>query len=78
MWRSKILTKMEYIKNKQLIFKRKDKVVEHKTILITKQKSNSKPAIQIATETRISKYIGSKYENAPSREINKWFESRRF
>ncbi|MEK6800451.1 MAG: hypothetical protein AABY10_00490 [Nanoarchaeota archaeon] len=50
--------------NEDVIFKRKEGTNQYNNIKIT-------------IKTRIFRYKDSKYENAPSREIKKWFESRR-
>lgn len=55
-----------------------DKTIEGEDLQIAGQtKTKKTPVIQIVTETRIRKYGAQKYENAPSREIKKWFELRK-
>ena len=65
------------INKRGIIHKRKDRAFGYGEAQIIKDESQVSPVIQIVTKTRIRKYLGSRYENAPSREIKKWFELRR-
>ena len=61
-----------------IIFKVKDRTERYRTIKVVKKNKNIALAVQEAIYTRIRKNNPSIYENTPSREIKKWFESRRF
>jgi hypothetical protein len=76
--------------NRTAIFKMKSRVVESKEIQIVNpresrgarknfsiQKNKIPFAVQFPTRTRIWKGGESIYVNAPSREIKKWFVTRR-
>lgn len=63
--------------NGLIFFKEQDTIAGDREIRIIKRRSKLPLDIQNAIKTRIRRDNDSKYHNLASREIKKWFESRR-
>ncbi len=64
-------------KNKFIVFKEIDWPVDNDDIQIVKQKDNIFSSVKKVIETRIRRDNASIYVGVPSRDIKKWFETRR-
>ena len=77
MWRSKILNSLINNNTGYIVLKGRNKD-GYNVVQLIKQKNHLSMTVQNVSNTRIRKGEDSVYITAPSREIKKWFQSRKF
>ena len=77
MWRSKVFNKMIDITNENSFLRKIDDEAEYRNIQIKKQKEKLLLVFKEAIKTKIRRENDSRYNTTNSREIKKWFETRR-